>query len=232
MLLRGSRGAMRLKLYLAVLWMAGGGTRERGHAVRLPARAYAELLNLNNPADSGQRRVREALSSFADAGLVRLTSTPGHPTNVALLREDASGETYDRPGGHFKKGRDGDGDAPDEASKALVHHFVRLGPEFWTQGWAQVLGAPATAVLLAMLVVTQNGERKNGWLSVSERRRYGLSGDTWTRGTAELVAFGLLAVRRSPVGSDPFSWKRMRNTYSLITERLRSRPDIERFLDI
>lgn len=227
MLLRGSRGAMRLKLYLAVLWLAGGGETKKGHAVTFPARAYAELLGLDDPAGNGQRRVREGLASFAEAGLLTLRARPGHPKTVALLREDASGERYDRPGDHFKNVADGEQAASAEASKASDHQFVRLGPEFWTQGWAQVLSAPAVAVLLAMLVVTRSGREPNQWLSLSERRLYGLSDDTWTRGTAELVGYGILAVRRAPVSKDVFGWKRMRNTYSLILERLNRLPEAE-----
>jgi hypothetical protein len=231
MLLRGSRGAMRLKLYLAVLWLAGGGETKKGHSVMFPARAYAELLGLDDPSGNGQRRVREALASFAEAGLLTLKARPGYPKTVALLREDASGEPYDRPGPHFKKVADGKQAESAEASKTLVHHFVRLGPEFWTEGWAQVLSAPAVAVFLAMLVVTRNGRDSNQWLSLSERRLYGLSDDTWTRGTAELADYGILAVRRAPVSKDVFAWKRMRNTYSLNLARLKRRPDAEQAED-
>src|ERR1700739_718675 len=46
-LLRASKGgALRLKLYLALLWQAGGG--DERHAARWPARAWAELLDLPN----------------------------------------------------------------------------------------------------------------------------------------------------------------------------------------
>ena len=226
-LLRGSRGGMRLKLYMAVLWMAGGGDTQRGHTVTFPARAYAELLGLDDPELKGQRRVREAFTTFANAGLLTLHARPGHPKTIALLREDGSGEPYDRPGKHFEKAADGADADPAEADNASVHHFVRLSPEFWTQGWAQVLSAPAIAVLLAMLVVTTNGTRSNQWIGQSERRLYGLSDDTWTKGTAELVERGILAVRRAPVSRDAFDWKRRRNTYTLILERLQRRPDAD-----
>jgi hypothetical protein len=227
MLLRGSRGAMRLKLYLAVLWLAGGGETKKGHEVTFPARAYAELLGLDDPGGKGQRRVREGLASFAEARLLTLRASPGYPQTVALLREDASGETYDRPGDHFKKGADGEPAEPAAASKTSVHQFVRLGSGFWTQGWAQVLSAPALAVFLAMLVVTRNGRERDQWLSLGERRLFGLSDDTWTRGTAELVDYGILAVRRAPVSKDVFGWKRMRNTYSLNPGLLNSQPEAE-----
>ncbi len=218
---------MRLKLYLALLWMAGGGRDDRGHAVTFPARAYAELLALDDPEGNGQRRVREALTSFAEQRLINLEERPGHPKTVGLLREDGSAEPYDRPGDHFKKADDGEANPAEDRSATAVHRFVRLGPEFWTQGWAQVLSAPAIAVLLTMLVVTINGREHNQWVSLSERRLYGLSDDTWTRGTAELVEHGILAVRRAPVSKDAFAWKRMRNTYSLVLERLKRRPDAE-----
>jgi hypothetical protein len=228
-LLRGSRGGMRLKLYLTLLWMAGGGDAERGHTATFPARAYAELLGLSDPDRKGQRRVREAFATFADADLITLSDRPGHPKTVALLREDGSGESYDRPGRHFEKADDGV-KAKDDGALS-VHHFVRLDPAFWTQGWAQILSAPAIAVLLAMLVVTTNGTKANQWVSQSERRLYGLSDDTWTKGTAELVDWGILAIRRAPVSRDPFDFKRRRNTYTLILERLKRRPDDTDALD-
>ncbi|MHB1865451.1 MAG: hypothetical protein ACYCPS_04830 [Candidatus Saccharimonadales bacterium] len=216
---------MRLKLFLTVLWMAGGG--DRGHTVTFPARAYAELLGLEDPEHRGQRRVRESLAAFEDERLIALTAQPGHPKTVLLLREDGSGEPYDRPGKHFEKAADGADVEPVDPGANAVHQFVRLGPEFWTRGWVQVLSAPAIAVLLAMLVVTTNGKRDNQWVSQRERRLYGLSDDTWTRGTAELVKRDILAVRRVPVSRDPFDWKRKRNTYTLILKRFERRPDAE-----
>ena len=218
-LLGASRGAMRLTLYLALLWMAGGGEKKKGHQVGFPARAFAELLGLDDPDGSGQRRVREALKVFADEKLVTLADRPGHPKMISLLREDGSEEAYDRPGDHFDKNRD-----PADADDS-VHRFIQLAPEFWTEGWAQVLSAPGVAMLLVLLLITGNGREKNKWVSMSERRLYGLSDDTWTRGIAELTGYGILAVRRQPVSPDAFAWKRVRNTYSLIPERLDRRPD-------
>lgn len=217
-LLRGSRGAMRLELYLALLWLAGGGEKNKGHQVHFPARGFAELLGLKDPDGRGQRRVREALKFFAEEKLITLEDRPGRPKAISLLREDGSEEAYDRPGLHFKKSDD-DGEDDD------VHRFIRLGPEFWTAGWAQVLSAPGVAMLLVMLLITSNGQKTNAWVSTNQRQRYGLSDDTWTRGITELEDYGILAVRKQPVNRDVFDWKRVRNTYSLILERLKRRPD-------
>ena len=218
-LLSGSRDALRIRLYLAVLWLAGGGDKSKGHRVEFPARAFAELLGLGDPAGRGQRRVRDALKAFADEKLIALQDRPGHPKVISLLREDGSGELYDRPGIHFKQSE------ADDTEVDSVHRFIQLPPVFWTEGWAQVLSAPAIAMLLVMLLITQNGRQYNQWVSTSQRRFYGLSDDTWTRGVAELTEHGIVAVRRAPVSADVFGFRRMRNTYSLILERLGRRPD-------
>lgn len=54
--------------------------------------------------------------------------------------------------------------------------FVQLPPAFWTQGWAIVLSAPGLAMLLVMLVLTENGSREGEWISPSQARsRFALS---------------------------------------------------------
>jgi hypothetical protein len=52
---------------------------------------------------------------------------------------------------------------------------------------------------------------------------YELSHDTWTRGRHELERHGLLSVRRTPQGND-YDYRRLRNTYWIITERLKLPP--------
>jgi hypothetical protein len=217
-LLRGSRDGLRLKLYLALLWMAGGGEENR-HEVTFPARAFAELLDLPNPDTAGQRRVREALKSFEEQRLTTIRSDPGRPLTITLLCENGSGEPYERPGKYWQDR------VEDEEDPDLTRMFVRLGNEFWVQGWALELSAPAVAMLLVMLLITRNGRNDNQWVAMSERRFYGLSDDTWTRGIAELVDHGILIVRKLPVNEDAFQWKRVRSHYTLRMSRLSERAD-------
>jgi hypothetical protein len=215
--MHGSRGgAVRIKLYLALLWMAGGG-RDSRHSVNFPARAFAELLDLPDPGGRGERRVREALKAFQRDRLILLEPQPGMPSVIHLLQEDATDQPYSRPGIHMERAKQ----AGEKADPA--HLFVQLPAAFWTQGWSIVVNGPAIAMLLVLLVVTENGRKKNQWVSPSQRARYALSDDTWTRGLAELVKHGLVDVRKMPVSRD-FEWKRVRNTYSVDVGRLSESP--------
>jgi hypothetical protein len=214
-LIRGSKGgALRIRLYLALLWMAGGG--DGRHSVTFPARAFAELLDLPDPSGRGERRVREALKLFQKQKLLRVEAQPGRPSTLYLLQEDACGTPYTRPGAHTTA-------AKDRGEVNPTHLFIQLPASFWTEGWVLVLSAPALAMLLVLLVLTANGRKPKQWVSPSQRRQYGLSDDTWTRGIAELKAHGLVEVGKAPVSRD-FEWKRVRNTYTLHAERLGESP--------
>jgi hypothetical protein len=216
-LMRGSKGAaLRIRLYLALLWQAGGGRDER-HSVNFPARVFAELLDLPDPESRGERRVREAIKVFERESLLSVEARPGKPSILYLLQEDGRGKDYTRPGLHTTAAKArGEIDAE--------HLFARLPPEFWTNGWALVLSAPALAMLLVLLVITGNGAEMGQWVSLSQRVRYGLSDDTWTRGIAELKERGLVSVFKAPVSRD-FEWRRLRNMYSLDVERLTESPE-------
>ena len=62
-------------------------------------------------------------------------------------------------------------------------------------------------------------------LTPEQRKRYALSNDTWTRATAELVELGLVRVGRASGGPD-LEWRRSRNTYTVLKERLQEPPGI------
>lgn len=211
-LLRGGRGGpLRLKLYLALLWMAG----KPPHDVSYPARAWAELLDLSDPSGRGERRVREALAWLEAHHFVRSEASPGRPRKVFLLREDGSHRPYTVPAS-LKAGepvRPGD-------------RYVRLPASFWTNGWAITLSGPGLAVLLALLVITQGGDKPKAWVAPSRRRQmFDLSEDTWTRGVSELRDLELLDVARVSVGRDKdFDWRRLRNAYTLNLVRLDQQP--------
>src|SRR4051794_19149606 len=184
LLLRATKGgAVRLRFYLAVLWQAGGG--DERHSVRWPARAWAELLDLPDPEGRGDRRIRDAIRVLEAAGLLAATRRPGEPIELELRREDGTGTLYTHPGEVARNAKQA-GDAVDRSD-----WFVQLPPAFWTQGWAIILSAPGLAMLLALLVLTENGTRKGEWISPSRARsRFAMSEDTWTRGIAELRRHG------------------------------------------
>jgi hypothetical protein len=216
LLRHGSRGgAVRLRLLLALLWQAGGG--DERHTVNWPARAWAELLDLRDPDRLGERRVREGLRALRQLDLVASTTRPGFPSTLTLRRDDGTGLPYTPPGEEAKQ-------AKAQGVFDERHAYVQLPASFWTQGWALALTGPGLALLLVMLVLTQGGDKEDQWISpASAREHFCLSEDTWTRGVAELREQGLLRVRKRPVSED-FSWRRVRNTYSLHLQRLDAPP--------
>jgi hypothetical protein len=150
--------------------------------------------------------VRDAIDWLEREGFVRVGRSAGRPATVFLLREDGSGAAYTVPG---KEHKDKSGHFPEE------HLYVNLPASFWTTGWAVTLPPTALAILLVMLVLTSGREEEQIWISPGEaRRRFHLSEDTWTKGTRELRARGILIVARQPV-SEEFGWRRVRNKYRL-----------------
>jgi hypothetical protein len=217
LLLRATKGgAVRLRFYLAVLWQAGGG--DERHSVRWPARAWAELLDLPDPEGRGDRRIRDAIRVLENAGLLTANRRPGEPIELELRREDGTSTQYRHPGQVAREAKQ----AGQEVDRA--EWFVQLPPAFWTRGWALVLSGPGLAMLLVLLVLTENDSREGEWISPGQARsRFALSEDTWTRGVAELRRHGLLETRKKPVSQD-FGWRRVRNTYTLKTARLNEDP--------
>jgi hypothetical protein len=217
-LLRGGRGGgTRLKVYLAILWIAGAPPYD----TRFPARTWAALLDLEDPYIKGARRVTDALAFLEDHRLLTIERSKGEPSVVTLLREDGSGRKYTPP-------------APEEGKRlSQADRYIRVPSHFLTHGWLPVLSARAIALLLVLRdrqpVSDKMAEQEElpsrpsapFWTSPSEARsNYGLSADTWTRGTQELAAHGLVWVTRRPVSKDEFDQKRRRNEYRLVLRQL------------
>jgi hypothetical protein len=100
--------------------------------------------------------------------------------------------------------------------------YIGVPVEFWTQGWVLELSPKAVALFLVLLDVL-GGKDKPRYVGAERRHRYGMSADTWTKATKELSNHGLLTVGRQPMGSYT-EYHRMRNTYWIEMERLKTRP--------
>jgi hypothetical protein len=202
-LLRGGRGGeVRLKLYLSLLWAAGGG--DERHKTTYPARAWAALLDLPDPEKNGQRRVRDAIQWLEAQELIHVERREGRPMVIQLLRDDGSGRAYTEPADALKRAR--------EKAKQREYH-VTLPDSFWTEGWIAMLSARAVAMLLVIGVVTWTDEEWD-WVSPRiARARYGISEDTWSKGIAELKARGIIDIRRRPIALDDFDVVRLRNEF-------------------
>jgi len=205
---------VRLKLFLSLLWVAGGGTDDRHKTQAYPARAWAALLDLEDPEGNGQRRIRDAIKWLDDQQLVRIERTPGQPMVLQLRREDGSGKGYTDPADAARRKRG-------NKEKITGHDlFVQLPATFWTDGWLASLSGRAIAMLLALSEVTFSATREFPWVSPARARaRFGLSEDTWSKGITELKSRKIIEIRKQPVGEDDFDFHRVRNTYKLSMEK-------------
>jgi hypothetical protein len=200
-MLRGGRGGtVRLKLYLSVCLIATSAPYRIDTPI--PARAWAEMLDLPDPESKGARRIADALSWLEQNEFVELVRRGGAPPTIGLRSATGRGRPFVRP----------------------VKRYVSVPLGLWRLGWINALSGRALAVLLA-LIDLQGGRdpRRPPSMNAQERERYGFSQDTWTRGERELKERGLLAVARSPQGAD-FDWRRMRNTYWVDIDRLTRDP--------
>jgi hypothetical protein len=202
-LIQGGRGGeVRLRLYLTIAMMA----TKRPYDINLvpnPSR-WAELLAL--PPDTGPRRVSSNLKWLADDDhpYIALERRPGRPAKIQLLDPGLSGARYVRP-----------------AEQAGVSRYLGVPFELWRNRWILSLSATGLALLL-VLIEHQGGYGKQGRYVMRQRReRYGLSPDTWTLARKELENHNLLTVGRTPQGTE-FDYRRMRNTYWVDLEALKS----------
>jgi hypothetical protein len=193
---RGGRGgAVRLKLYLCMNLRAAHAP----HDIRpTPARAWAEVLDLPDPDGRGARRVSDALVWLNEAKLITVRRERGVGLAAMLLDPTGSGRKYQRS-----------------------RPYVLVPLAFWREQWILRLSGSAVALLIVLLDMQGGKKSKQDapWLTTRQRARYGLSDDTWTRASKELVTQGLLTIDRIPQGRD-FDFRRMRNTYWIDKSRL------------
>lgn len=159
--------------------------------------SYAKLLGLPNPKTSGAARVRRSLDELASTGLIWLDRTNGASPRTQLRREDGSGAPYKLPG-------EKEAVLVDGAIRAKAEGFyVQLPAAFFTNGWVAALSARAIAAYLALLVQHDLDPDSPAFIAPSIRAdRYGMSEDSFLRGCAELVYFGLVLHRSAPAQRD------------------------------
>lgn len=211
-LLRGGQGgAVRIKLYLSLIWFSVTPP----HATAYPARSWAALLGLPQHETNGARRISAALDWLDDAGLVVVEPRPGAPSRVVLRDERGNDELYEHPHDTWLAASVSDTVTRDD-------YYVKLPHEFWTKGWLSVLSGPAVAMLLIMTLEARYSGRLTGlWHSPTQfKRRFDLSPDTRKVGLAELTTYGILDKRTQPVSPGVFDKKRRRNIYDLHLEQL------------
>lgn len=210
LMMRGGRGgAVRLKLYLSLLWFAANPPYD----VTYPARAWAELLDLPDPETTGARRIADAFTWLDRQRFIDTQSRPGLPTRVVLLEESGTGTEYRIPGAAWRA-------LPKDATtdERERQRYVQLSSTLWTTGWMTLLTGPALAmylVLLAELAGDDPSSRRIWFSPAVADLRYALSEDTRSTGLRELVRVGLVTVKRRSLDTDTFDFRRVRNVYQL-----------------
>lgn len=219
-MLRGGRGgSVRLKLYLSILWFAANPPYD----VSYPARAWASLLDLDQPETNGARRITDAVAWLGEHNLLRLARRQGRPTRIYLLNDDGTGDPYRPPAKIVEELLDAQ--TPTNSEELKRNYYLQLPAHFWTNGWLAGLSALGIAMLLALLA--EHRDKDIGtelWFSPRlAHQRFGLSEDARTTGFRQLEHVGLVTKRRRPVNRDAFEFARMRNTYTLNPARLLQR---------
>ncbi|MEW9267863.1 hypothetical protein AB1207_24245 [Kineococcus endophyticus] len=207
----GRSGIVALKLYLTIVWRCSTAPYETS----APARGWASLLGLEDPAGRGARRVAAALKTLAAHQLVQVTSRGGQSPVVALLDESGDGSDYTLPSTAYARAPTGRGG--DEV-RARSRYFLLPG-RLWTEGHMQSLAGPGLVMLL-ILLAEQGGQGVPVWFSTeSFPARYRISHKTRAAGTQQLIAQGLLLLERQSLAARPYASdldaRRYRNVYHL-----------------
>lgn len=197
----GRSGEVRFKLYLTGGLITSGPPHVYDR--QTPARRWADLLNLEDPAGRGASRVSSAFTWLDENQYLDVDRRKGRPPRFRLLNMSLDGTEYVRP----------------------VNKYVSVPLGLWKQHWISALSAAELAVLLAIL--DGPGDDLPGgrprFLSESQKKRYGLSEDSWTRATRQLVRLGVIEVIREVTG-EVMQHNRMRNVYRFLDPNFENPP--------
>lgn len=217
-ILRGGRGGeVRLKLELSFLWFAVNPP----HDLAYPARVWALLIGLDDPEDSGTRRVRQAITALANAELIEVFGRSGQPNRITLLDEGGNGNPYTLPGDAYNKARG--------TGQEWRHRYIQIPDTLWTNGWIATLSGAALAMLLVLFVELgqKDAEKTDLWFSPAWAKKiYGLSEDTRSKGLRELRAAKVITARKRAASRDVLDFRRLRNTYRLELDRLDEKAEV------
>ncbi|MFC8314182.1 hypothetical protein ACFUEJ_11230 [Gordonia sp. NPDC057258] len=209
----GRNGAVAVKLYLALLWRCSAPPFDTDK----PARAWATLLDLDDPENAGARRIKNAMKTLREAGLIEVLENPGYPNLVRLLDESGNREPYTLPSTAYTKAKQ-TGAKPGVLARQM---YFKIPPQLWTDGYIQELNGPGLAMLL-ILLAEQGGEGEAVWFSTTEfPQRYSISHKTRAAGTRELVNARLLTVDSESIAvkmsraATTFDPRRRRKIYRL-----------------
>jgi hypothetical protein len=186
----GRGGEVRLKLYLTACLVASAPPYQ--YVRQTPGRAWAELLNLEDPLGRGANRISTAFSWLHMNSYLDVDRHKGRPPRFRLLSMALDRTESQRP----------------------TTEYVTVPLGLWRQHWISALSAAELGVLLAILdgPGDDSAGGKPRFLTEDQKERYGLSEDSWTRATRQFERLGLMELRREVAGGT-MQHNRMRNIY-------------------
>jgi hypothetical protein len=206
----GRGGLVAIKFYLALLWRCSSPPFQTSK----PARAWAELLGLEDPEVKGARRIAAATKALQAANLIRVSYEPGHENTITLLDESGDGREYRLPSTEYTKAPKG----PRGDDRRHRNTYFKISSRLWTEGSIQSLKGPGLIMLL-ILLAEQGGEGQKVWFATDIfPARYHISHKTRAIGTHELQDRVLLEVDREALPDSQgivFARRRYRNVYAL-----------------
>ncbi|MFI5895414.1 hypothetical protein ACIA5D_35490 [Actinoplanes sp. NPDC051513] len=177
-----------LRAYLMIL-AASANTDDNGWHTKLDSLVWARLFGTTDHATDAAARTAawRTMERLAKKKLIHCERVPGsRKVSVVLLREDASGEDYTRPG------INGNNDA-----------YLQIPIKLWTTGTDEKLNLPGMAMMLSICA-------ERDWRAFPAEQMpkwYGWSADTTERGLKNLTELKLIRRREryrktplSPVG--------------------------------
>ncbi|WP_157693036.1 hypothetical protein [Pedococcus dokdonensis] len=121
----------------------------------------------DNPKSAGTRKVQRALASLHREGFIVRTPRPGR---VDLIEVHHVAGKFRPP-------------------------YVTIPLDLWVYGWINVLPGHALFAYLVLRHACAGDETREVHVAPYIRSAYGLSDETWAKGTKSLVRFGLLTER-------------------------------------
>ena len=107
--------------------------------------------------------------------------------------------------------------------------YGQLPASFWASGWHHLLSGTATAILVLLIhreeIVHPKAAQSEPTLFEvwpSNRAMYGVSEDSWRKGTRELARHGLVEIQQGRATHDDASehgWQRRPHSYRIVRDR-------------
>lgn len=212
---RGRGGAVPLKLYLGLIRRSSA----KPYDSALSARRWAALLDLDDVAHRGARRVNDAIRRLEELRLIEVEANRGGASRITLLREDGSGAPYHPPSERkpSQKSR--------RAKQQEGERYLQMPDRLW-EGYIQRMAAPGLAMLLILLAEPDSARDGMWWSTQNFPDWYCITSSMRTSGTQELERLSLLRVEKrmldTPRGGNDDDRDRVRNIYYLAGAALRS----------